>query len=425
MIRNLAEILNGFIEEEKKKLSQYRLKHGPTIGDMYEGLSTELINRSIPPQLNLKIVYGFITDGADYLSGQMDCMLVRGDGEEIPYTSSYKWHVKDVLVVFEVKKNLYSKDLINSIDKLKQVSIGYAKYLFENTEDSDDLIDLNPTYKRFSQLTGILAPNYHDRKTLTQENEILYTTLMMEQLTPTTIVLGYDGFSSEFNLREALINFISENSHGGTYGVPSYPDLIISNKHSLVKANGYPYFSPLREGYWDFLLSSKVNPIHLMLELIWSKLSIVFGISMPWGEDLELEALNIFLSAKPVVSGDEKGWHLKYAPLPDKILKSSETTYAWEPTEISYAQFVVFNLLGKSNISINDPEFVTLSRKDTESTDEFIKSLISSNLIVLDNDELSLISDNIIAVATSDNKYLVGDNESGRFERWLKKKFKI
>jgi hypothetical protein len=81
MIKNVADLLQGFINEETKKLDTYKLKHGPTIGSMYEGLSVEVLNRAIPPQFNLKIVDGFITDGADYLSGQMDCMLVRGEGD--------------------------------------------------------------------------------------------------------------------------------------------------------------------------------------------------------------------------------------------------------------------------------------------------------------------------------------------------------
>ncbi len=44
MIKNVAEMLKGFMKEETAKLNAYELKHGPTIGDMYEGLSADLLN---------------------------------------------------------------------------------------------------------------------------------------------------------------------------------------------------------------------------------------------------------------------------------------------------------------------------------------------------------------------------------------------
>ena len=39
-----------------------------------EGLS-KIYKPSNSPQLNLKIVEGFVTDGKQFLSGQIDCML--------------------------------------------------------------------------------------------------------------------------------------------------------------------------------------------------------------------------------------------------------------------------------------------------------------------------------------------------------------
>ncbi len=318
MIKNISELLQGFMAEETAKLNAYELKHGPTIGDMYEGLSAEILNRAIPPQLNLKIVEGFIIDGNESISGQMDCMLVRGEGELIPHTKSFKWHVKDVLVVFEVKKNLYSKDLINSFYKLRQVSESYSKYLFEGEHKEDKVVDLSSSYKTFSQLTGVTAPKYQNRGILSKENELIYTTIFMEQLMPVKIVLGYDGFSSEFGLREGLMKFLEKEGTGAGYGVPSFPQLIICGKYSLVKSNGRPYLSPMRDGYWDFMLSTRVNPVLLMLEFIWTKLSLEFDIIMPWGDDLELEALNEFLRAKPYIKEDQGGWMFKY----DELIKS-------------------------------------------------------------------------------------------------------
>lgn len=419
MIRNIAELLQGFINEETKKLDAYKLKHAPTIGDMYEGLSAELLSRAIPPHLNLKIVEGFITDGADYLSGQMDCMLVRGTGEKIPYTKSYKWHVKNVIAVFEVKKNLYSKDLIDSFHKLRQVSESYSKYLFDGKHKDNKKLNLAPSYKTFSQLTGITAPNYNERETLTKENELIYTTLIMEQLTPITIVLGYNGFSTEFGLREGLAKFIEKQGIGQGYGVPSFPQLIIGGEFSLVKGNGNPYITSMRDGYWDFMFSSKARPILLMLEFIWTKLSLEYEMGMPWGDDLEQENLNEFLRAKPVMSGDQRGWILKYDELSNKTLNSRPAAISWKPTEISSSQYIIFNQLARHDIKTTEPSFIEFVKKTAESKEDFIKSMLATGYVSIDGENLSLISDSLVTAIMPNGKILVAENNLETFEKWL------
>lgn len=423
MIRNVADLLQGFINEETKKLDEYNLKHGPTIGDMYEGLSAELLNRAIPPQLNLKIVNGFITDGADFLSGQMDCMLVRGEGEQIPYANSYKWHVKNVLVVFEVKKNLYSKDLINSFYKLRQVSEGYSRFLFDGEHEENRQLNLESSYKSFSQLTGIVAPNYHDREKLTKENELIYTTLFMEQLTPVTIVLGYSGFSTEYGLREGLAKFLEEKGEGQGYGVSSFPQLIVCGGFSLVKGNGRPYISPMRDGYWDFMLSSKANPVLLMLEFIWTKLSVEFDIGMPWGDGLEQESLNEFLRAKPVLTKEQGGWMLKYDELSDKTLTARSSTMDWAPIEVTSSQYVIFNQLASSDVDITKLDFVRFAESEVGSVDEFVKSILATSYVALDGGRLRLITDNLISMVMPDGRFLVAEDSSGVFGKWLENYF--
>lgn len=423
MIKNVAEMLRGFMKEEAAKLNAYELKHGPTIGDMYEGLSADLLNRAIPPQLNLQIVDGFITDGDKFLSGQMDCMLVRGEGEKIPYTESFKWHVKDVLVVFEVKKNLYSKDLINSFYKLRQVSESYFNYLFEGEHKENKAIDLSSSYKKFSQLTGIKAPTYHNRETLSKENELIYTTIFMEQLMPVKIVLGYDGFSSEFSLREGLIKFLEEEGTGAGYGVPAFPQLIICGEHSLVKANGRPYLIPLRDGYWDFMLSSKANPVLLMLELIWTKISLEFDVGMPWGDDFEMEGLNEFLRAKAIIKEEQGGWMFKYDELSKDTLESRTSSIEWEPVEVTSSVYAIFHQLTQSDIYTKEPDFIAFAEKGAGSVSEFIDQITSTNFAAYDGESLSLNSENLIAAVLSDGRFVLAENNSGRFDAWLKRNY--
>ncbi|WOI37294.1 DUF6602 domain-containing protein [Alteromonas sp. CI.11.F.A3] len=421
MIKTVAELLQGFIDEESAKLNEYELKHGPTIGDMYEGLSADLLNRAIPSHLELKVVDGFITDGDGFLSGQMDCMLVRGEGEKIPYTDSYKWHVKEVLAVFEVKKNLYSKDLINSFYKLRQVSEGYSKYLFRKEHSENKFLDISPSYKNFSQLTGITAPQYSDRKVLTGENELIYTTLFMEQLMPIKIVLGYDGYSSEFALRKGMAKFLEEEGQGRGYGVPSFPHLIVCGKHSLIKCNGLPYISPMRDGYWDFMTSTTCNPILLILEFIWTKLSLEFDMGMPWGDDIEMECLNEFLQVKPVIDDEQKGWMLKYRELSKEDLTSAKTSIDWQPLEISPPVFAIFTQLIQADVCTTEKAFIEFAEEQSDNVEKFIKEITSTNVVSFDGKFLSLYSENLIASILPDGRFVIAENNSGRFDAWLAK----
>jgi len=53
MIRSISDLLKSFIDEERKKLDEFELKHGPTIGKMYEGLASEVLNKTIPQKLTV------------------------------------------------------------------------------------------------------------------------------------------------------------------------------------------------------------------------------------------------------------------------------------------------------------------------------------------------------------------------------------
>lgn len=59
-------------------------------------------------------------------------------------------------------------------------------------------------------------------------------------------------------------------------GINSIPTLITANSFSLVKTNGLPYsFSKERnKNDWAVIASGRDNPLRIMLELIWSKISI-------------------------------------------------------------------------------------------------------------------------------------------------------
>jgi len=158
MIKTVANLLKAFADQERVKLDKQDLAHGPTIGAMYEGLTKEILDKSLPSELELQVVSGFASF-KEQLSGEIDCMLVCGDGEQIPYTNKYKWHIKDVIAVFEVKKTLTAENLADSYDHLRGISQLYSQYI-ESEEVKSFWVDISWPRRVFAQITGVAAPEH-------------------------------------------------------------------------------------------------------------------------------------------------------------------------------------------------------------------------------------------------------------------------
>lgn len=423
MIRDVSDLLKGIMEEEKIKLGAYSLKHGPTIGKMYEGLTSEILDRAIPKSLGLQLRQGIIHDGQGTMSGQIDCMLVKGSGEQIPYTDSYKWHVKDVIAVIEVKKTLYSTDLKDSFEHLRCVINSYGSYA--QSGKVSEKFNINPAIKAFSITTGLIPPALSEIDTIGIEKEILFHTFVIEQLSPIRIVLGYHGFKKEESLREALAVFIDENKMTQGFGVGSFPQLIVCGEYSLIKMNGYPYCVPMDTEFWNFYTSSHANPVLLILELIWTRLSHEISIENLWGEDLHIENFALFLSGRVKQEGEIIGWEYNYTPISEAALIERSAVEEWSPTFVSLTQFVVFNKLCNGKVeSINDKSLMDYIAKEGEDFDEFIQSLLNTGLVALREDKLQLTTYECKCVILPDGRFAVAENSCGRFTRWVNKQIK-
>ncbi len=420
MIKTIAEMLLAFMDEESKKLDEYELKHAPTIGDMYEGLSAQIINKTVPEQLGLQVSNGFVHDGLGNLSGQIDCMLVRGEGEPIPYTNSFKWHVKDIIAVFEVKKNLYSQELVDSFCHLRKVAESFSSWVLDGPPENG--FDISSALRVFSKVTGIYAPEFKDKESLPPPLQLIYHTLIIEQLSPIRIVLGYGGYKSEKTLREGLVTFLEKQGAGQGFGVPSFPHLITCNGISLAKLNGQPFFRPMVGDYWDFYGSTTSNPLVLILELIWTKISRELNVNMPWGDDLEVELMNKFMSAQPIIKGGSGGWMLNYTEMSNKTLNENPKTADWEPIEISLQEFIVFNLLCKENcVDIDSPLFLDIVKDSKLDKTDFIKKITSTTYAALDGNNLSLTTDKCVCAILPNGKFVIAENEDGKLFKYIDK----
>lgn len=421
MIYDIANLLRAFADQELKALKAAGIRHAPTIGKMYEGLTADILERTLPPGLDLQVVSGFATDDEGHLSGQIDCMLVRGKGIPIPYTDEFKWHVQNIIAVIEVKKNLFSKELADAFEQLRDVLETHSRWI-QNVKGGAS-VDIRPSLRVFAEMTGVIAPSHSKLSELPEELEYIYHTIVGDQFTPIRIAFGYGGFSSETGLRKGFLKFIQDKTLVHGYGPHSFPQLIVAGGASLVKFSGHPYRTPMHDSKMLLLASSRTNPLLLMLELIWTRLTYIQSMPELFGDDLKMEGFVPLLWAKvmenPAQPG-QLGWALTAENISRKSLESSPISVNWEPTILTNKQFVIVSeLSNESTVDITEEDFISFATESGQSVAEFVDGLIETRLIARSGNELSLITERCVTAILPDGRYIAADDNTGRLTRWI------
>lgn len=424
MINNLSDLLKAFVEAEKKALNKYDITHRPTIGEMYEGLTKELVSKSIFAGMNLVVSTQSFIEGCET---EFDVILAEGKGEQVPYTTSYKYKPSQVIAVIQVKKTLNAQELRNSYENLRQVANVYQKVF----SDMDGTM-VSDTFKNIchKELSA------YEKGQLNTQEEYIYHTLVMDCYFPLRIVLGYNGYKTEEGFREAFIEFLDTKKSTEDNKIPGYspmilPNLIISDGFTLAKLTGCPYSTRLGyvvEGWWELMTSSHFNTMHIFLEMLWTKLSYRFH-DLPqeiFGDDLEYEPLAALLRARIHCdeSGKPQGWDYEYSYFSEEQLQQNDDPQPWKPATIDMAQYVVLNELGRKEIDIIQDKQLTafVTSNGYVSLDDFISSLEKLGFVTLDGNKLKLLTKQLQCVMSPDGNTYAADDYDGRLTRWVLKK---
>lgn len=422
MINTLADLLKAFSEKENQRLRELDITHPPTIGAMYEGLTADILHKSLFSGLNLFVAKSSFIKGS---KKEFDVILAEGEGCPIPYTNKYEFAPEQVLVVIQVKKTFNAKELGDSYENLMcipdlYVDIPPKEYMCRLATDSVH----NTLQKSIT--------DYENGK-LSFEEEYVYHSLVTEAQLPVTVVLGYNGLKSETSLRnkyyEYLMDKVSEDGNiKRGYGPNNFPSLMICEGNSIVKLAGTPYNAPLSRsplGWWDFMASTHHNPMYIFLDVIWTKLQYRFGLpAYIFGEDLETPKMTPFMSCRIVQKGDRKGWELWYHDFEKKDLESVEGVLEWEPFYLDEIQYRVMNVLCADG-GLDFSEVPSLEKDALESGYESLEALIQSlcktGLVAkVGENKIRLLSRGCQVMMIGD-KFIMGENISGRMDNWLTK----
>jgi len=420
MIKTLGDLLEELVQVERKKLEEFSIvKHNGLIGDMYEGLAREVTQRALSPAADLRVVKGKITNSKGEFSRQIDCMIVHGEGKQLPYTDHWVYDVKNVIAVMEVKKRLYGDDLADGLDLMADLQ----SRICEPRPMPSNL--LNDAWR---SITGSVLP---DRlSSLTFEEDALYRLLVVEANLPVRILLGFEGFVSEGGLRDALVGLLDARlKAAGDGGVPlgplSLPNLVLCRSASLIKLNGMPYIGPFwpDSGTWGFIGSRGVKPLHVLLELIWTRLTYCFGASDSiFGEDLDLEAVNLLLKGRPT----RAGWAVDFLKATDAELAEGMSDQPWQPAFLSKAGYVVVNRLCHDDpeepVELGDPALHQFLEGEGMTIDSLVKELKDARLAAVTGNRLVLLTAECACVIDPELGFVAGENKSGRLQRWVLKR---
>lgn len=400
------------------------IKHTVAIGDNFEGLTAELLNKAIFKDLNLKMVErSFVYNDSGAVSDELDCLLVVGDGQKMSFSNRYKYHIKDVIAVFQVKKNLYANDIDDSHKNLRSI--------IEVSEPRDPEPYVGRALRdAYKALTSKELPSKERRERFTDRENIIYHYLMMEAFHPLRIVIGYYGYTTEYGLREGFGKKLEQIVKDGPvrgYSPGSFPSLFICGNSTIIKNNGMPMGIPLSEDdfYFHILTSSSGRPMYHLLELIWTRLSYKFGISSDiFGDDFDTEVSHYFISCKEKkIDDDNWGWEFLYHPLTRKQLSLPLVPIPWTPTEIDKDKYSILNVLtkvGTVNIS-TDEQFLKFISDSNLNADKIIKELSDARLVYVDEGKMGLLVDELITVFAPDGKVYAGENKSGEMTNYFGK----
>lgn len=242
-IKSISNLIDQFVATEKDLLNHYQIKHPTTIGSMFEGLTAEVLQRSIFEGLDLRVVKNSFIEGSNT---EFDVLLVEGDGEPIPYTERYKYKPENVIVVIQVKKNLYSGNIEDGYENLKFISDSY--------KDKEPQKYQNRLYR---DCFKVICSKDINAKELTENENMIRASLRVDAAIPVRIIWGYNGFASEYNFRESTFSFLSKNLTTdpnniiGGFGPHNFPSLIICGKYSLIKNNAMPFGLSLQRSRQD------------------------------------------------------------------------------------------------------------------------------------------------------------------------------
>lgn len=402
MIKNASDLLTAFIAKEREMVEAISMQHMPTLGSAYEAIAKEGIDQQfvLPPDLDLRVVSGFI----EGCQKQIDGMLVQGEGQRYGLTDQYIYPARQVLCVLEVKKTLDSTALAEGVTHLADI-LRCCEADVQARLDAGEDFDIRSARESYEMLTGRSGPfSSQAAFSLSEPDRINFFTLLRQSYAPVAVLLGFDGYATEHGLRSAMLKYTKNNIDALAKNLPEIlPALITTGTFSLVKCTGQPYLCRAPNGGWVLLASGRDNVARILLEFLWTKISVICGVPMPFGTDLDHE----YLAELLVVRGESKNGKGVFKLSPHEFSEKDLVRLGatdWEPTQLSAAAVDVAKSLTlqpgplKLDLSLSE----VIHKKHGVVLDDAVAELVDTHAYCRTNTGLRPIGRNTLIVVRED-----------------------
>jgi len=410
VIKSVASLLEAVLDREQKVLDASDIKHPPTIGDMYEGLTRSTLDLVIPPDADLRVSHGFVRDEEGKTSKQIDCMIVVGKGEPVPHTDAEVCDLDSVLAVIEVKKSLHSEKLAEGYDNLLSV-MG-----LKNAEAPEHLYE--SVRRRFQAITR--SPLADVIAAMPPQEQQLYHLLVVEMARPVRVLLGYHGFKSEKTFRRGVLGYLESIVGKQGYGPMSLPHLVMNRAFAVGKGNGMPWLGVWDdESYWPILSTTGGrSTAHLLLDVLWGRLCDrgIVG-STVFGDDRDVEAWNRLVDARFDESG--RGWNYHLWDAEPVSPASIEQDRRWVPHKVTQSQVVTLLLMGRRGELVPEDD---VPPDEREAVVQGLHELREMGLVGESFERPGVwihLTDRCDVVFTPEGESFAAENNTGRLHRWL------
>ena len=417
MLNTVSDLLQALLEKEKEHLKNKQIPHPGIIGEMYEGLAKEILNKALFNGLNLSVKDGFVRGEDGKLSKQIDCMIVEGDGEQIPNTNHYIYDFENVVAILESKKNLYTKEISEAYDNIVSFTEEFTPSVKMNVQYAD-------LVQPFQEITKKSFPrNRKELDKLDDLSQLMYHHLVVMYAMPLRIIFGYYGFKTEKGLRDGYCEYLNQHLQEKGYGPNSMPDLIICDNASIIKINQQPFqIQTLDDDFFTLYTTGTRNPVYYLLMMVWYKLQFKYNLSpQMWDfNSYSTEQLKNYMLTKLVkcnINGMPRiGWAYKYIQMTDEELKNVPQEKEWAPFSISKEAFIVAMAFKQTN-KIAD---ITSIGIPVGKFNDIIKELVETKLFILDGKSL-ICNAKALEMFMSNNHNYICDNNDGDLNIWLNK----
>jgi hypothetical protein len=417
MIKNASELLTAFIAAEREKVDSIDMPHMPTLGSAYEAIAKAGIENSfvLPPDLDLRVVSGFIKG----IPNQIDGMLVMGEGQRYALTDQYIYPIENVLCVLEIKKTLNKADLVDGIGHLAAVQRLFLQSFLARYEAGEDF-DFDLARESFEKLTGCAGPrNSAALNALSVQDKIMFGILARQLYAPVTVLLGFDGYSTERGLREAMLDIVECDAGAESNVSPDLmPSLITAGNFTLVKCTGRPYLACGVKDEWVVLASARHNVARILLEFLWTKISTFFGVRMPFGLDMDHENIKELLSAHRVDQDGSATLQLKSIYYSENNLQRPALK-VWEPAKLSSAAVALaeFASFRGGSLQLDQSLAEYIRHHHSAELDETVTELVSTSTFSRKGGSLQVVADRALIASFDDGSGYV-DLDGARLRAW-------